>query len=178
MLPGEGISQKRGLIKKGEPDCIAFRLNLNFFPTLYLFRGQKVRKVSPNKQDLSPLSLFAFPWFLALALCWASLSLQRRCFTETLLKKKNTHTVVPQIMRSPASRHFQCRQATMLAEFSTCCYSSRKNVIPAALLRSKSKSLLLPQRTLTLHCPLSGAETPGRTPAFSWELDDTAWAFA
>lgn len=155
MLWGEDISQKRGLMKKGEKDSTEYRLNVNSFPSSHLFRGQKIGNVPIKTRSLS-----AFPWFLAPALCWPLCS----CKEAASLKHHRKKTVVPQTMKSPAHRHLQNRQATMLAEFSTCCYSSRKNVIPAALQRFISKSHQLPKRTLTLRCPFSGAEPPGTNP--------------
>lgn len=65
VLPG-GVSQKRGLIKKGGKDAIDQGLNLNSFPTSPHFRGQKIGNVPPIKTR----SLSAFPWFSTPALCW------------------------------------------------------------------------------------------------------------
>ena len=94
--------------------------------------------------------------------------LSSRCALPGLVlrkKKSLQKAAAPQTMKLPALKHFQWA-GTMLAVFSTCCYISRKYVIRAALWRSRSKSLQLPERTLTLPCPCAGAEILGKNPAY------------
>ena len=121
-------------------------------------------------------SLSAFPWFLALhwplCLCQKAASLKH-------YRGKKDKTIVPPTRQwsrlHSAISNVGRRQCP--AEFSTCCYSSRKNEIPAALQRFISKSHLLPKRTLTLCCPFPEAETPGTNPKVFSELEVTVLPF-
>lgn len=78
---------------------------------------------------------------------------------------------------APPLRHFQrAGRRQCWQNFSTCCYSSRENVIQAALLRSRSKSLPLWERALTLPSPCQGQKYPGRT-LFSLVLEAVLLAY-
>lgn len=151
------VSFKRGEKK----DSIDERLNLNSSRCLTPLQGTRDWNCCSNQNKISLcLSVILSPCFVL-----ASLSLPKSCFIETSQRKKDK-AVVPSTRQwsrlHSAISNVGRRQCP--AEFSTCCYSSRKNVIPAALQRSISKSHLLPKSTLT-HCwPFPGAETPGTNP--------------
>lgn len=159
----QGVSFTREVSGRREEEILLNTTNPQILPHFTPLQETKDWKCTSNQNKISLcLSRILSPCFV-----FASLSLQRSGFIETSQGGKNQQL-------SP--RQWSClhtgisnggrRQATKPAEFSTCCYSSRKNVIQAALLRAISKSLQLPKRTLTLRCPLLGVESPGKTLTF------------
>lgn len=160
----QGASFTREVSGRREEEILLNTTKPQILPHFTPLQETKDWKCPSNQNKISLcLSMILSPCFVL-----ASLSLQRSCFIETSQgggknqqlsprQWSRLHTGISNVGR---------RQATKPAEFSTCCYSSRKNVIQAALLRSISKSLQLWERTLTLRCPLLGAESPGKNLTF------------